>query len=114
MTTHHIEARVHGRYLVERGGDGGLLIGFHGYGETAEAHIAELLKIPGVDQWTVVAIQALHPFYKGRSGEVAASWMTKQDRELAIRDNLDYVASVIRALPQIRPRVLIGFSQGAP
>src|SRR4051795_2142239 len=93
--THTIPTTVHGRYLVRDGPRERLLVGFHGYGETAEAHVAELRQIPGIDRWTAVAVQALHPFYAGRMGMIVASWMTSLDRELAIEDNRAYVRSVV-------------------
>lgn len=111
MKTHTIAATVHGRYLhVDRGSDR-LLVGFHGYAESAETHLAELEKLPGIEWWSVASVQALHPFY-ARNG-VGASWMTYLDRELAIADNLAYVRSVFGALPPPRTLVLAGFSQGA-
>ena len=116
---HHIATQVHGRYLVEapaRLGSGcPLLVGFHGYGETAEKHLDELRKIPGAHQWILCAVQALHPFYN-RTGEVIACWMTRQDRELAIEDNVRYVAGVVAQVQQTLPvshLVFLGFSQGA-
>ena len=51
----------------------------------------------GADRWRLVSIQGLHRFYQRRADEVVASWMTRQDRELAIADNLAYVAAVIDA-----------------
>ena len=110
---HTIAATVHGRYLVRRAAAArGQLVGFHGYAENAERHLAELLRIPGIEEWTVAAVQALHPFYVSRTGEVVANWMTKQDRELAIADNRAYVRGVIEALDVRGPLVLLGFSQG--
>jgi len=118
----HIAALVHGRFLVEAPAASSdttgapLLVGFHGYGETAEKHMDELRKIPGAAQWVLCAVQALHPFYN-RTGEVIASWMTRLDRELAITDNVHYVASVVdelrRTLPGSGGLVFLGFSQGA-
>jgi len=111
--THTIAATVHGRYLVRRAAAArGHLIGFHGYAENAERHLAELLGIPGAGDWTVAAVQALHPFYVNRTGEVVASWMTSQDRELAIADNRAYIRSIVAALAPSGPLVLAGFSQG--
>ena len=52
--------------------------------------------IPGAARWRLVAIQGLHRFYQRRDNQVVASWMTRQDRELAIADNLAYVAGVMR------------------
>jgi predicted esterase len=112
MTSHTIATSVHGRFLhVDRGAER-LLVGFHGYAEVAETHLAELEKLPGIERWSLVAVQALHPFYT-RAGEVVASWMTSLDRELAIADNVAYVASVLASLPQPRTLVFAGFSQGA-
>lgn len=115
----HIETAIHGRYLVEAPADPTgcpLLVGFHGYGETAEKHLGEIRKIPGASQWVLCAVQALHPFYN-RAGEVIANWMTRQDRELAIADNMRYAAGVVtelrRSLPVSGRLVFLGFSQGA-
>jgi predicted esterase len=113
IQTRTIPTTVHGRYLVRNGPPERLLVGFHGYGETAEAHMAELRQIPGVDRWTIVAVQALHPFYVSRTGMIVASWMTSLDRELAIEDNRAYVRSVVAQFPRPAQLVLLGFSQGA-
>lgn len=113
MTEHTIATTTHGRYLVREGSWAGLLVGFHGYGENAERHLAELEKLPGAEGWALVAVQALHRFYNQRTGEVIASWMTKQDRDLAIADNVAYVGGVLAALLPVRPLVFAGFSQGA-
>jgi predicted esterase len=109
---HTIPASVHGRYVVRQGPTENLLIGFHGYGENADVHMAELVQIPGIERWTAVAVQALHPFYMNRTGAIVASWMTSQDRELAIEDNRAYVRSVVDRFPQPRQLVFLGFSQG--
>ena len=108
-----IAARVHGRFLVRPGPADRLLVGFHGYAENAEIHHTELLKLEGASEWTVVAVQALHPFYAGRSGQVVASWMTSQERELAIADNVSYVRAVVEHFPEAKRIVFAGFSQGA-
>lgn len=113
-----IEARTHGRYLVRvprAGGPSPLLVGFHGYAETAGDHMAALQTIPGTAEWLLVSIQALHPFYT-RKDRVVASWMTRDDRELAIADNLDYVGRVLNRIKADHPvdqtLVFAGFSQG--
>lgn len=113
-TSHTITARTQGRYLVEPGPPERLLVGFHGYGENAEANLAQMLQIPGVDRWTVVAVQALHRFYARATGGVVGSWMTKQDREAAIADNADYIRGVLTELPTPGRLVFLGFSQGVP
>lgn len=92
----------------------GVLAGFHGYMENAEIQLARLEQIPGSDDWTLVSIQALHRFYRGRSQEVVASWMTREDRETAIADNVQYVRAAIAAVAGGAPGRVIytGFSQG--
>jgi predicted esterase len=112
MIASTLETAVHGRYLYEDRGEERLLVGFHGYAETAEIHLEELQKIPGIERWSVASIQALHPFYT-RSGSIVASWMTSLDRDLAIADNIAYVRRVLAALPVPRTLVFFGFSQGA-
>lgn len=111
MQAKTIEASVHGRFLhVDRGVDR-LVTGFHGYAETAEMHLAELEKLPGIERWSLIAVQALHPFYT-RSGQVVASWMTSLDRELAMADNIEYARKVLASVPRPRTLVFAGFSQG--
>ncbi|HMF98990.1 MAG TPA: hypothetical protein VKE96_32035 [Vicinamibacterales bacterium] len=119
MIERTIRAATHGRYLVEVSGDGapgGTLVGFHGYAEGAEVQLARMRAIPGAERWLLVAVQGLHRFYQRRANEVVASWMTRQDRELAIADNIAYVASVVEAAtaewPGSGPLVFTGFSQG--
>ena len=115
-----IRAAIHGRYLVDGAAAAdqrlaGMLIGCHGYGESAEAQLARLQAISGLDGWVRVSVQALHRFYRGRSQEVVASWMTRQDRELMIADNVAYVSSVVAEVSAglETPRlVFAGFSQG--
>jgi len=101
----------------------GCLIGFHGYGQTADDMLAELRQIPGASDWRLVSVQALHRFYARDHQRVIASWMTKEDRDLAIADNVEYIDRVVAAIlssagatangsdaPLI---VFLGFSQGA-
>jgi len=114
-----IRTATHGRYLVEppaAGAAAGTLVGFHGYAEGADAQLARMRAIPGVDRWLAVAVQGLHRFYQRRTSDVVASWMTRQDRDLAIADNLDYIGGVVDAVttewPGTRPLVFAGFSQG--
>lgn len=114
-----IAAGTHGRYLVEAPASSGpapILVGFHGYAEPAETQLGRIRAIPGADRWRLVAIQGLHRFYQRRTNEVVASWMTRQDRELAIADNLAYVAGVMdvvaREWPGAPRVVFAGFSQG--
>ena len=97
-------------------GQAPILVGFHGYGEGAGEQLDRMRGIPGADRWLIVSIQGLHRFYNRRANEVVASWMTRQDRELAMADNLAYVASVLDAVhhefPGAPRAVFAGFSQG--
>jgi predicted esterase len=108
-----IETTVHGRYLIRDGPESHLLIGFHGYAETAEIHLSELERFPDATNWTLVAVQALHPFYVRSTQQVVASWMTNLDRMEAIADNIAYVNRVVASLPPANTLVFAGFSQGA-
>ena len=113
-----LPARVHGRYHLRSGGrdSRGVLVAFHGYGTSASDILEEVEVIPGIKAWTVVSIQGLHRFYSSRTREVVASWMTRQDRELAIEDNLEFVSDVVErvlaAEERPGPLVYLGFSQG--
>jgi len=119
MIERTIAVGTHGRYLVEpatAASPAPLLVGFHGYGEGAEVQLERMRRIPGADRWLLVSIQGLHRFYQRRANEVVASWMTRQDRDLAIGDNVTYVEAVIDAVSHDHPNpprlVLAGFSQG--
>jgi predicted esterase len=114
-----IAALVHGRYLLETPADPEgcpLVVGFHGYAENADIHLEQLRRLPGASRWALCAVQGLHPFYN-RAGDVIASWMTREQREHAIEDNLRYAASVVaevkRELPVSQRLAYLGFSQGA-
>jgi len=117
LQIHLIPTRTHGRVLVRPATAApirGVVVGFHGYAENAAIQMARLAAIPGVEAWTLVSIQGLHRFYRGRSEDVMASWMTREDREAAIADNLAYVDAALDAVPRDTgaPIVFAGFSQG--
>ena len=114
-----VVASTHGRFLVrkpEGGGRAPLLVGFHGYAETAETQLERLRQLPGTERWVLASVQGLHTFYRGRSQDVVASWMTRQHRDLAIADNIAYVSGVVdsvaRECETTQGPVLAGFSQG--
>jgi predicted esterase len=114
-----VEAVTHGRYLVQPpsiASPRGLVIGCHGYAENAATMLDRLTDIPGSNAWVLASVQGLHRFYRGAGQEIAASWMTREDRELAVGDNVKYLAMVVDALiaewPACPPLVFAGFSQG--
>jgi predicted esterase len=112
-----VGTRVHGRVLVKASPatPAGVLLGFHGYLESADTQLARLERMPGAEAWTLVSVQALNRMYRGRSRETVAGWMTRQDREEAIEDNIEYVNRVVAdlgILPGDATVVCAGFSQG--
>ena len=124
QTTRSVLTPTHGRVLIQDAADslsGNLLVVFHGYAQSAEVALMDVSTIPGVaERWKVVSIQGLHRFY-AKDERVVASWMTRQDREEAIADNVEYVDRVVAeevsrkpVRPMVRHRIVfLGFSQGA-
>lgn len=115
---HTIATGIHGRYLVRPPEAAGrtAVVGFHGYGQRAEHLLTELEALPGAAAWLLVSVQGLHRFYDRPTGAVVAHWMTTEDRELAIADNIAYVEAVVGAVSAAHPfdrLVFLGFSQGA-
>lgn len=89
-----------------------LLIALHGYGQHPHYFLRKMESL--VEQgWCVLAPEGLHRFYtQGMSGRVGASWMTREDREADIHDNMEYLDRLLQAHAHIKHRVLLGFSQG--
>ena len=101
-----IAARTHGRVLVRRPSSSPpwpALIGFHGYAMNAGQMIELLEQIPGAGGWLLVSVQGLHRFYSRDQKTVVASWMTSEDRDAAIADNIRYVADVVDAVKHAWP-----------
>jgi predicted esterase len=90
-------------------------VGFHGYQENAAINFEVLKQIAAERPFGLISIQGLHRFYT-RANDVVASWMTKEDREFAITDNVEYVGHVLKAIADefgiTRPLIYVGFSQG--
>ena len=117
LLVHSVPTMTHGRVLVAEARAAaarGVIVGFHGYGESAATHLERLQAIPGAASWTLVSAQALHRFYDRRTRQVVACWMTHEDREDAIADNIGYVTAALEGVPHdpSRPIVFAGFSQG--
>ena len=113
MRTLNLETPTHGRVLIAEatGTSVATIIAFHGYAQNADAMMADLRQIPGSERWTLVAVQALNRFYTRGDQTVVANWMTRQDRDQAISDNIGYVNRVIEHLDP-GPICALGFSQG--
>src|SRR4029079_9515958 len=108
---------THGRYLVEIPEHSrATLVRFHGYQENAAINFEVMKQIAASRAIGIVSVQALHRFYARGNEVVVASWMTREDREHAITDNLAYVAHVLKAIADefgiTRPLIYAGFSQG--
>ena len=100
-----------------------LWIACHGYGQLA-AGFAKALEPLASDQRVVVVPEALNRFYldepmkyHGPSSQVGASWMTREDRERDIADNIDYLDTLAATVRDEIPAktisvVALGFSQG--
>jgi predicted esterase len=89
----------------------------HGYGMRAEDFIKPFENIIAENDY-VIAPEALSRFYaKGLLGPVGASWMTKEDRENDIANNMAYLSSIyendIKPFHKQAQIHLLGFSQGA-
>lgn len=118
-TIRNIATLTHGRYLVDAPATAGphpLLMGFHGYGENADMQMTHLRAMVGERRWLIVSVQGLGRFYTRGDADVVACWMTRQDRELAIADNITYVDAVVdevrRSYATNDTLVYAGFSQG--
>src|SRR5947209_19668799 len=91
----------------------------HGYAQRAEDFIKKFLPIAN-DGMLIIAPEALSRFYaKGFAGDVAASWMTREDRIHEIEDYIRYLdilyAEVkFRISHPVQRIVALGFSQGCP
>ena len=118
MPIHTIPTQTHGRFIVDAPVSDGplpMLVGFHGYAERAEDMRDRLRQIRGERAWLLVSVQGLNRFYT-RAQTIVANWMTREDRELAIADNIAYVAGVVNTVRRDYATsgtiVYVGFSQG--
>jgi predicted esterase len=118
MRVHSIPTPIHGRVLVEDAASPSnsarVLLGCHGYAQNAATMLSGLSTIPGIDAWRRVSVQAPNRFYTRGDESVVASWMTREDREDAIADNIQYLQNVVNAVAaDAKAIVYLGFSQGA-
>ena len=88
-----------------------VLIVLHGYGQLAQYFIRKFESV-GQD-FHIIAPEGPHRFYlEGFSGRVGASWMTKEQREWDIEDNLAYLEQVVEKYGLNKEVYILGFSQG--
>ena len=86
----------------------------HGYGQLARYF---LTKFEGLEEGVaIVAPEALNRFYLDEAhNRVGATWMTREDRENEITDQLGYLDELVKELRGDRtdvPLRILGFSQG--
>jgi len=128
ITEHHLIVQRTARYFTVGGGgsDTGaiqdLWIVCHGYGQLASSFIEPFARIATPSR-RIVAPEGLSRFYLERSrvgvntqASIGATWMTREDRENEIADQVSYLDSLhetvaAAARDRVRLRVL-GFSQG--
>lgn len=112
---HYLEAPSTFRY-VTHGSEKAphLLIVLHGYGQLAEYFIRKFTHLES--NFFIVAPEGMHRFYlKGSSGRVGASWMTKEERQLDIQTNMNWLNTLFAKLTSentYQKISLLGFSQG--
>jgi predicted esterase len=109
------------------GGEAGvadLWIVLHGYRQLARYFLARFIPLSGPTR-KIVAPEGLSRFYLDDAGgphgpedRVGASWMTREAREEEIRDYIRYLDGLTESLCRERdgaprPRLVLGFSQGA-
>jgi predicted esterase len=113
---HHFKATKSFRYVCSGDPEKArtLIYVLHGYGQLAKFFIRKFNLL--TDNYFVVAPEGMHRYYlQGTSGRVGASWMTKEDREIDISDNLNWLNQldlVIRDKGNFERVIILGFSQG--
>ncbi len=85
----------------------------HGYAQLAEYFIEKFSVLDNGENY-LVCPEGLHRFYtNGFSGRVGASWMTKEQRDADISDNINWLNNVYdNVVPSSGKIILLGFSQG--
>lgn len=119
MQEHHLHVRRTARFVTlapPEGRGGELVFALHGYGHLAERFATTLSPIDDGSR-TIVVPEGLSRHYRSAtSGEVGASWMTREDRAHEIADYVAYLDAVLDIVAQAGdpPRVdILGFSQGS-
>lgn len=111
----HINVPRTARYytLGEAGGAREVWFVLHGYGQLARYFLHHF---EGLEEGRlIVAPEGLSRFYlDGSFGRVGASWMTREDREVEIADQLAYLDALAKQVSgdAALPVNVLGFSQG--
>lgn len=93
-----------------------IIIAFHGYGQLAKYFIRKF-NFLDTSKYYVIAPQGLSKFYLKNHTRVGASWMTKEDRLLDLKNQLHYIQTVfeteMKGVDFSNKRLIaFGFSQG--
>ena len=89
----------------------------HGYGMLSEFFIKKFKKLEN-DNTLIIAPEGLNMFYlDGKYERVGASWITKEEREKDIKENISYLNSLLEVIyNEVGNRNItfnvLGFSQG--
>ena len=125
LVERHIVVRRTARYVTlgdTTGEIDDLWIACHGYGQLASEFLTSMRKVAARGR-LLVAPEGLSRFYVDRASmttdpppRVGASWMTREDRDVEIQDQVEYLSVLLSSLRQTvgegaRLR-LLGFSQG--
>lgn len=116
MQEHHLTVPRTARYhtLGDAANARAIWIVLHGYGQLARYF---LRKFEGLEQGLLIAApEGLSRFYTDEAHtRVGATWMTREDRELEIKDQCTYLdalaAGLLKDIGEVPVHVL-GFSQG--
>lgn len=116
ITQHQLQVTKNARYnRLGKPEARHLIYVLHGYAQLSTYFIQKFEDIANLG-YCVIAPEGLHRFYlKGASGRVGASWMTKEDRESDIQDNMAYLNQLhleISSNQHYETVTVLGFSQG--
>ena len=121
MTEHHLTVRRTARYyLLGEASAATRRVWFvcHGYGQLAGYFIRHFGALAAADAGLlVVAPEGLSRFYlRGNDGRVGASWMTRDDRQHEIDDQIGFLnqltGNILARCPADARITALGFSQG--
>ena len=122
MQEHRVVTPRRARYYTIGGGEQPLpeaWIVLHGFGQLARIFLTYFQSIDSPGR-LVVAPEALNRYYiltepgmRSQDAKVGATWMTREDRDNEIADQVDYLDTVWRETAAGASRVtVLGFSQG--
>jgi len=115
----NISFKTQGRYAVSgelSASTKSILFVFHGQGQLSKFFIQKFKALTN-QGFTIIAPEGLHNYYlEGIAGRVGASWMTSENRLVAIANYISFLNNVLRdvkikASPSVKLH-LLGFSQG--